>query len=129
MPDYMPHKLTSDVEQLRNQPLQIKTNRILVSPANEVIKWGAGRTLTIELDQAYPGQSLDIDFGKPDVAAWGRLEVSADGKEWQKADFKQEKNRITLNLKQAPVKAVRFSNTGNTEQEVYLRRFIITLDK
>lgn len=127
--DYMPHKLTSDVEQLRNQPLQIKTNRILVSPANEVIKWGAGRTLTIELDQAYPGQSLDIDFGKPDVAAWGRLEVSADGKEWQKADFKQEKNRITLNLKQAPVKAVRFSNTGNTEQEVYLRRFIITLDK
>ena len=128
-PDYMPHKLTSDVEQLRNQPLQIKTNRILVSPANEVIKWGAGRTLTIELDQAYPGQSLDIDFGKPDVAAWGRLEVSADGKEWQKADFKQEKNRITLNLKQAPVKAVRFSNTGNTEQEVYLRRFIITLDK
>lgn len=127
--DYMPYKLTSDVEQLRNQPLQIKTNRILVSPANEVIKWGAGRTLTIELDQAYPGQSLDIDFGKPDVAAWGRLEVSADGKEWQKADFKQEKNRITLNLKQAPVKAVRFSNTGNTEQEVYLRRFIITLDK
>lgn len=127
--DYMPHKLTSDVEQLRNQPLQIKTNRILVSPANEVIKWGAGRTLTIELDQAYPGQSLDIDFGKPDVAAWGRLEVSADGKEWQEADFKQEKNRITLNLKQAPVKAVRFSNTGNTEQEVYLRRFIITLDK
>lgn len=127
--DYMPHKLTSDVEQLRNQPLQIKTNRILVSPANEVIKWGAGRTLTIELDQTYPGQSLDIDFGKPDVAAWGRLEVSADGKEWQKADFKQEKNRITLNLKQAPVKAVRFSNTGNTEQEVYLRRFIITLDK
>lgn len=127
--DYMPHKLTSDVEQLRNQPLQIKTNRILVSPANEVIKWGAGLTLTIELDQAYPGQSLDIDFGKPDVAAWGRLEVSADGKEWQEADFKQEKNRITLNLKQAPVKAVRFSNTGNTEQEVYLRRFIITLDK
>lgn len=127
--DYMPHKLVSDVEQLRNQPLQIKTNRVLVSPANEVIKWGAGCTLTIELDQAYPGENLDIDFGKPDVAAWGQLEVSADGKEWQKADFKQEKNRITLNLKQAPVKAVRFSNTGNTEQEVYLRRFIITLDK
>lgn len=127
--DYMPHKLVSDVEQLRNQPLQIKTNRVLVSPANEVIKWGAGCTLTIELDQAYPGENLDIDFGKPDVAAWGQLEISADGKEWQKVDFKQEKNRITLNLKQTPVKAVRFSNVGNAEQEVYLRRFMITLDK
>ena len=127
--DYVPHKLVSDVEQLRNQPLQIKTNRVLVSPANEVIKWGAGCTLTIELDQAYPGENLDIDFGKPDVAAWGQLEISADGKEWQKVDFKQEKNRITLNLKQTPVKAVRFSNVGNAEQEVYLRRFMITLDK
>lgn len=127
--DYMPHKLVSDVEQLRNQPLQIKTNRVLVSPANEVIKWGAGCTLTIELDQAYPGENLDIDFGKPDVAAWGQLEISADGKEWQKVDFKQEKNRITLNLKQTPVKAARFSNVGNAEQEVYLRRFMITLDK
>ncbi len=77
--DYMPHKLVSDVEQLRNQPLQIKTNRVLVSPANEVIKWGAGCTLTIELDQAYPGENLDIYFGKPDVAAWGQLEISADG--------------------------------------------------
>ena len=34
---YMPHKLVSDVEQLRNQPLQIKPYRVLVSPANEVI--------------------------------------------------------------------------------------------
>ena len=76
-----------------------------------------------------PGENLDIDFGKPDVAAWGQLEISADGKEWQKVDFKQEKNRITLNLKQTPVKAVRFSNVGNAEQEVYLRRFMITLDK
>ena len=40
---------------------------------------------------AYPGENLDIDFGKPDVAAWGQLEISADGKEWQKVDFQTGK--------------------------------------
>lgn len=125
--DYMPHKLTSNVEQLRNQPLQIKMNSVSVSPANEVIKWGAGRMLSIELDQVYTGESLNIDFGKPDITVWGELEITSDGKEWQRVDFRQEKNSITLDLKQAPVKAVRFSNTGNTEQEIYLRRFAITV--
>lgn len=125
--DYTPHKLISDVEQIKNLPLQIKTNRILVSPANEVIKWQGGRSLTIELDNIYPGENVEVDFGKPDVATWGVLEVSADGKEWKKVDFTQEKNRLTANLQRTPLKAIRFTNTGNAEQEVYLRRFVLTI--
>ena len=127
--DYMPHKLISDVEQIKNLPLQLKTNRIQVSPALEVIKWQAKGFITIELDNVYPGLSIDIDFGKPEVATWGVLEVSTDGKEWKKIDYKQEKNRLTADLKKAPVKAVRFSNSQDKEQEIYLRRFIITVDK
>ena len=127
--DYMPHKLVSDVEQIKNLPLQLKTNRIQVSPALEVIKWQAKGFITIELDNVYPGLSIDIDFGKPEVATWGVLEVSTDGKEWKKIDYKQEKNRLTADLKKAPVKAVRFSNSQDKEQEIYLRRFIITVDK
>ncbi len=60
--DYMPHKLISDVEQIRNLPLQLKTNRIQVSPALEVIKWQGKGFITIELDNVYPAQSIDIDF-------------------------------------------------------------------
>lgn len=91
--DYMPHKLISDVEQIRNLPLQLKTNRIQVSPALEVIKWQGKGFITIELDNVYPAQSIDIDFGKPEVATWGVLEFQTDGKEWKKIDYKQEKNR------------------------------------
>lgn len=36
--DYMPHKLISNVEQIKNLPLQVKINRVLISPANEVVK-------------------------------------------------------------------------------------------
>lgn len=127
--DYMPHRLTSDIDQIKNLPLQVKTNRIQISPALEVIKWQAGASLTIELDQAYNGQSIEIDFGKPDVATWGKLEVSENGSDWTPVDFRQEKNRIGADLQKKPVKAVRFSNTQDKEQEIYLRRFILTINQ
>lgn len=52
----MPHKLISDISQIKNLPLQVKINRIQISPALEVIKWPGNGSLTIELDQVYPGE-------------------------------------------------------------------------
>ncbi|MDE5677331.1 beta-N-acetylglucosaminidase [Phocaeicola sp.] len=127
--DYMPHKLISDISQIKNLPLQVKTNRIQVSPALEVIKWPAQGSLTIELDQVYPGKYIDMDLGKPEAAVWGTLETSENGTDWEKTDFKQEKNRLVVDLQKKPIKAVRFTNTQNQEQEIYLRRFIIAIDK
>ena len=127
--DYMPHKLTSDVSQIENLPLRVKTNRIEVSPALEVIKWPARGSLTVELDRVYPGESVEMDFGKPEVTAWGCLEISENGKDWTPVTLKQEKNRITAGLGKKPVKAVRFSNREEKEQEIYLRRFVITVEK
>lgn len=127
--DYMPHRLISDVEQIKNLPLQIKTNRVLVSPSNEVVKWPAGAFLIIELDKTYPAESVEFDFGKPEIAAWTELEVSADGKNWEKASLKQNRNQVSCDLQKSTVKAVRLTNTSNEEQQIYLRRFIITLQK
>ena len=127
--DYIPHTLTSDVNQLKNLPLRQKTNRILVSPANEVIKWQGKGFMAIELDKVYPMLAIDIDFGKPEVAAWGTLEISTNGKDWQKVDFQQNKNRIRVNGEKTPVKAIRFTNTQDKEQEIYMRNFTITVEK
>jgi hyaluronoglucosaminidase len=127
--DYMPHTLTSDVNQLKNLPLRQKTNRILVSPANEVIKWQSKGQITIELDKVYPVLAIDIDFGKPDIATWGVLEVSSDGKEWEKWKFLLANNRIHIDARKSPLKAVRFTNSGDKEQEVYMRNFTITVEK
>ena len=127
--DYMPHTLTSDVNQLKNLPLRQKTNRVLVSPANEVIKWQGKGHMTIELDKVYPLQTIDIDFGKPEIAAWGVLEISTNGVSWQKVDFQQNKNRIRVDGGKTPVKAVRFTNSQDKEQEVYMRNFTITVEK
>ena len=127
--DYMPHTLASDVNQIKNLPLRQKTNRVLVSPANEVIKWQGKGYMTIELDKVYPLMTIDIDFGKPEIAVWGVLEISTNGKDWQRVDFQQNKNRIRANGDKTPVKAVRFSNSQDKEQEVYMRNFTITVEK
>lgn len=127
--DYTPHILVSTVDQLRSQPLQIKTDRILVSPSNEVVKWPANGELKIELDKVYSGKSILIDLGKPEVTAWGRLEVSVDGINWEVVTMKQANNRLTADLSNTKVKAIRFVNSGEMEQEVYLRQFVITIQK
>ena len=127
--DYMPHTLTSDVPQLKNLPLQQKANRIQVSPALEIIKWPAQAFLSLELDKAYPVLNVDIDFGVAEVAGWGILEVSVDGKEWQRVDFIQKGNRLTADLKKQTVKFVRFTNGGNGEQQVRLGRFAVLIEK
>ena len=127
--DYMPHKMQSDVNQLKHIPLRQRGSNILVSPANEVIKWQAKGNMTIELDKVYPAQGISIDFGKPDVSAWGVLEVSADGKQWRQVEYQQNKNRIGVKLDKAPLKAVRFSNTSDQEQEIYLRNFTVTVER
>lgn len=125
----MPHKIISDIAQIKNLPLQVKTNRIQISPALEVIKWQPKGSLTVELDKTYPGKTIDMDFGKPEIANWGKLEVSADGVNWEKVGFTQKKNHAAARLDKKPVKAVRFTNTQDKEQEIYLRRFVITIDK
>ena len=127
--DYMPHALTSDVSQIKNIPLRQKTNRILVSPANEVIKWQGNGYMAIELDKEYPILAIDIDFGKPEVSTWGVLEISTNGKDWQRVDMKQIKNRIHVDGGKTPAKAIRFSNSQDKEQEVYMRNFTITVEK
>ena len=76
----------------------------------EVIRWPGNGSLTIELDQVYPGENIEIDFGKPEIATWGSLEISANGKDWSKVNFTQKNNRLTASLQQKPIKAVRFTN-------------------
>lgn len=126
--DYMPHKLISNIEQIKNLPLQVKGKRILISPANEVVKWAAGGSVEIELDSVYPAVSMQLNFGKDEPFTWGRLEISADGKEWKTINLNQKDSRLTADLQKAPVKFVRFTNVSGEEQQVYLRQFVLGVE-
>ena len=123
--DYMPHSIHSNVAQLKNLPLQLKAGRVQVSPANEIIRWQPGGYLTIELEKVCPVSAIIINLGKSDLKEWGALEISTDGKHWETMDCLSEKNDFYIKLNQKPIKAVRFSNQKQEEQQTYLRQFIV----
>lgn len=127
--NYCPHKLISDVAQLKRQPLQVKTNRVLISPLLEVVKWKAGQFVLVELDQVYPALAVELNFGVENTGEWGQLEVSADGTHWEKVPLSSKDNVFSASLNKRPLKAVRFTNTSDSEQELYLRRFMLTIEK
>lgn len=127
--NYCPHKLISDLEQIKHLPLQIKTNRILISPLLEVVKWQPGQSVQIELDKSYPALAVELNLGVKNLEEWGVLEASVDGNKWEKVSLSVRDNVYSASLNKQPVKLIRFTNKSDKQQEVYLRRFMLTIEK
>lgn len=47
----------------------------------------------------------------------------------ENGDLKQKESRLSAGLQKAPVKFVRFTNVSDEEQQVYLRQFVLTIEK
>ena len=43
--------------------------------------------------------------------------------------MKQNESRLSADLQKTPLKFVRFTNVSNEEQQVYLRQFVLTIEK
>ena len=125
---YNPHQLVSDVEQLKRNPLQVRMNRVLLTPMLEVVKWPAGQQLQLTFDAEYKGQQLVFNLGQKEVNRWGVLEISTDGVTWKKVEWQQQGNRCTVDLNHQPLRFLRFRNQSTAEQQVYLRQFEVTIE-
>lgn len=127
--NYCPHKLVSNMEQLKHLPLQVKTNKIQISPMLEVVNWTPGDFVTLELDRTYPGSDIEINLGKANISDWGELEISEDGTTWNAIPFEQKDNTVKASLNRVPLKAVRLKNKDSKVQQTYLRKFTISIQK
>lgn len=130
--EYNPYTLTSDVPQLKTQPVRARHQDVNVSPSNEVIKWPAGAMLQIAVDQPVRFASLTMDLGTPDVAPQFNLEVSADGQEWKTVALSQaaEKTEITATIPtDNALKYVRLTNKSGKETQVYFKKFTLRVQK
>ena len=124
--DYSPCKLTTNVPQLEHLPLQVYPSRVHLTPLLEVVKWPAGGYLQLELDDAYRIPGTRLNFDEKGDLSWGVMEVSADGETWQTVTLTRDaRGRLNGKWEDAPVKFVRFTNTGEGEQQVYLREFYV----
>lgn len=125
---YAPHTLNSNVAQLAYTPIQIKNNNILLSPLLEVVKWESGKHLELILDKTYQAKQLEFNFGVSTLNQWLKLEVSRDGKEWKKLELPTQGENIKINLSNQTIQSIRLINQSSKEQEIYLRKFILTIE-
>ncbi|WP_334091639.1 hypothetical protein [Helicobacter typhlonius] len=121
-----PHQSYSTVEQFKTLPVRVKNNRIIVSPMLEVVKWGNGQYLGVELDNVYTLKGLEADFGVKESAAWLQLETSVDGKLWETVGMSQHENQVKAQL-DVKARFIRIVNKSGQEQQAYLRKFVVVL--
>lgn len=125
--EYSPHKLVSDVPQIQHLPLQARGKQVLVTPSNEVVRWGAGQKVEIELDKVYPLTGIIVNFFKNEPCPWGRFEISVDGKQWRTVEHVHQGVRQRVYFKNEPVRFVRFTNVSDEVHEVFFRQFVIMM--
>lgn len=123
-----PHVSYSSVLQCKYLPVHLKTNRVVVSPLLEVVKWKSGEYIGVELDQACEVQALEANFGIKECVSWLQLETSVDGENWHPFPMTQ-KNNVLNALLTGKVRYIRILNQSGQEKEVYLRRFIVVLNQ
>ena len=128
--DYSPCKLITNIPQLDHLPLQVFPNRVHFTPLLEVVKWPAGASFQLEFDEAYLIPGTRINLGIKDDITWGLMEVSADGEIWHTVPLTRDaRDRWNGKWETSPVKYLRFTNMGQTEQQVYLREFYVVFNK
>ena len=87
--------------------------------------------LGIALEKNASLGTVAMDFGMPGAEVWLKLEVSADGKDWQPLVLSADGAKGKLKADAAGVTAryVRLTNTGDDNRDVRLKAFSVYLNK
>ena len=125
MAEYSPHRLTTTVEQLEGLPVQVKGGNVQLPPSLEVIRWASGAYVQVEFTEPLPVVEIQVNTGQRIVEAW-QLEVcDADGT-WRTLPvaWKDREMRVAVD---APVSAIRWTNTSPDTQDIFLRKFLVLM--
>lgn len=127
---YLPFTMESDVPQLASLPLQTRGKNVNVSPSNEVIKWKRGQSITLRADGAITLRDIAYQPNKPEVAKHFKFEAEING-QWQSFDLVQDAKHYLSAPKAngATITALRLTQIGQDELEVYFREFRVGLTK
>ena len=122
---YMPYAWSSDVPQLAALPVIRKGKMGNVSPSNEVIRWQAGGEALLTMDQLRTLKNLTVDLGTADAPKFIRLEVTADGHDWEVTALQPAngKTRFMVAVEGRSVLKIRLTNVSGQEQKVYFKQF------
>lgn len=117
-------RLATDIEQLKQVQLQTMDQNIAITPLLEVVKINAGQYFAIELPLTVTTGSLDANLNNKEIASWGKIETSEDGKTWNPVEINPKGTNFTASINNQSTKMIRLVNSGNTPREFHLKKFI-----
>ncbi|MFJ1434584.1 beta-N-acetylglucosaminidase [Capnocytophaga canimorsus] len=124
--NFNPNTLITNIKQLENQPLGQKGNVLRISPALEYISLKANDFLGIEFEKIVTLKSIIIDFGEETRISKGKIQISADGNQWESVNGTFKKSRWESSQTLENVKFVRFINDSKQTYDIQLKQFEVT---
>ena len=110
-------------EKLRHQPLRASNGQIAVSPLLEVVTLAPGEYLGLQLHPGLKPLALHLHLESNSLQTWGCFDASANGENWQAFTVSEKRGKGMYHNLEETVRFVRFSNTSDKPQPLYLREF------
>lgn len=127
MSEYSPHKFDITIEQLKGAPVRVKGENIQIPPQLEVIRWGAGRYVQIDLAEPLEAVNVQINLEKTIPEIW-KFEVLAGNGEWMSLPLTTENGEMTAKIDRE-IKGARLTNISGRDLEVFLRKWNLVVKK
>lgn len=127
MSEYSPHEFTTTVKQLEGLPVQVKGGNVQLSPVLEVVRWGVDEEFQILFKQPLPVMTIQLYLGKSDRSSW-QLSVQLENGTWKELPLEEKNGEYFVSVG-TKVKAVKFANVSGKAQEVFLRKFLLQIQK
>lgn len=127
MSEYSPHKFDTTIEQLKGAPVRVKGENIQLPPQLEVIRWGAGQYVQVELSETMAAENAQINLGETNPDMW-KFEILAEDGQWLSIPLKTENGELTANIGRN-IKGARLTNISGENQEVFLRKWNLVIKK
>lgn len=121
--------LYTNIEQLKNLQLQSDGKSVAITPVLEVIRVQPHEYFGIELPMLTGNIRAAVNLNTASALKWGALEVSKDGKEWERVKTGVKGTDFSAILLDEAVRYIVFANHGTETKEIYLKKFSITSDE
>ncbi len=122
--NYNPHKLFTNVAQLKNQQITLRDRTLALNPPLEVIRLNPQSYFGFELQEAGPIKNIAYKLGPATINDNLELEISTDGTVWETLQTKEDKEVLQASVKQA-VKYIRIINKSIETVEARIEQFTI----
>ncbi|WOD42816.1 beta-N-acetylglucosaminidase [Hwangdonia lutea] len=124
--NYNPHKLFTNIEQLKNQQVTLRDRTLALNPPLEIIRLSPQAYFGFELQKEIRVNKLVLQLEKSLIYNNLNLEISTNGKEWSEIKTEQKDASLQASIN-AKVKFVRMKNASNETLNGKIKKFTVKI--